>query len=171
MRRALAVLVALPLLWLGGRALVRAFASDETRIRWMLASMEEGYNTGDVGDAVAPLHRDWSHEGTELDRDLIRAGLARELFQDRDPRTKKLRRRVELDPGSVEVAVGEDGADVALVARFARLDPRPDAGAEDEAAWGVVWTARIEAELVRTDDGWRILRSRHADVEGTQLSR
>jgi hypothetical protein len=162
MRNLLLLTLVVLLLWIGGRWLVYALASDETRIRWMLGTMEEGYNSGDVGDAVGPLARDWSHEGHSLDRELVKGGLIRESLQDRDPETKELMRRVELDGETLVVTVDGDAATLEVEASFAR---------QREGAWETTWRALVSGELRRGEDGWEIHRTRHRDLEGTQLSR
>ena len=58
MKRILLIALGLLLLVLGARALFRALSSDETKLRWRLEAMEEGYNEGDVGDAIGPIARD-----------------------------------------------------------------------------------------------------------------
>ena len=162
MLRALLAVLGLVALWFLGRALVYALVSDETRIRWHVESMAEGYNEGDVGDAIGPIHRDWKHEGTELSRDLLHGGLVREFFQDRDRETRKLLRRVAIDGESIEVRVTDDRAEVELEAAFERME---------DGAWVPRWRARIHGELERGDDGWSFRRTRHENLEGTQLSR
>ena len=163
MRRLLLVLAAALTLWFLGRALVHALASDETKIRWRVEAMEEGYNTGDVGDVIAPLHADWTHEQhAGLDREMVRAVLAREALQERNPNTRRLARRVDLDEDTLAITVDGDAATLEVVASFSRW--------VDEA-WKPDWTARFHADFVRTDDGWKTNRSRHADISGTQLSR
>lgn len=163
MKRLLLVLIAIPVLWLAGRALVHALASDETQILWHVEAVREGYNSGDIGDVMVRIHRDWRHERPGVDREMLKGGLLQEFFQDRHPSTKELLRRVDVDQDSIEVRVEGDEAQLGLEAWFSRR------GREDE--WNEVWRARIEADLVRTEDGWRIQRSRHEDLSGSRLSR
>lgn len=163
MARVLLVLLGLVVLGFGGRALIRTLASDETLIRWEIEAMERGYNSGDVGDAIAPLTKDWVHEGYELNRDLLHAGLVGEFFQDRHPVTKELLRRAELVEDSLEVELtGADAARANAEVVFSRLE---------QEAWGEAWRARIESDWERREDGWRLVHSRHSDLRGTQLSR
>lgn len=162
MARFLLALAAVPLLWFGGRALVRLLASDETLIRWAIEDMEEGYNEGDVGDAIGPVHERWAHEGYEFDRELLRAVLVGEFLQDRDPETKKLLRRVRLVEDSLVVEAEGDGARARVEAVFSR---------REQGEWRDVWHAHVESDWRRTEDGWRLTSSRHEDRAGTQLSR
>jgi len=162
MKRALAVLLATVIVVLGTRAIVRSLASDETKIRWTLEALVEGYNEGDVGDTVRPIAGDWRHEGYGFDRDDVRGKLIAEFFQDRDPKTKQLTRRVALDDDTIEIEVAGELATLTFDAGFERVK---------DDLWTEVWRARIEADLERGDSGWLIHRTRHTDLLNTPLSR
>ncbi len=162
MKRLLLLLISLPILWFLGRAAVYAFVSDETRLRWHVEEMVDGYNSGSVGDVVRLLQKDWRHEGIGMDREMLHGGLIREFFEDRHPTTKQLLRRVDLED-EVQVQVSGDEALVLMDATFLRQ------GKEEQ--WREVWTTSIEAEFVRTDRGWRVQRTRHEDHSGTYRSR
>ena len=144
-----------------GRALYRALASDETKIRWMVQDMVEGYDEGDVGDCIGPFAADWRHEGHEITRELLRGALIQTVLE-RDPATKERVSRVDLDEDALVVTVDGASAHVAGEARFSRLR---------RGAWEPVWTMRAEAELEKREEGWKIVRSRHQDVKGTELGR
>ena len=58
MKRVLLVLSAGLLLFIGGRALVRALASDETHIRWLVEDMAEGFDHTRTGAILGGLERD-----------------------------------------------------------------------------------------------------------------
>ena len=162
MKRVLTIVLGVVIVVLGGRAIVRGLASDETKIRWRLETMTEGYNTGDVGDAVFPLAKDWKHEGFPLDRETMRGVLIRESFQNRDHETHKLMRRVELDDDSLVIEVDGDKATFEVEASFQQAEG-------DE--WVEGWRARIHAELRKGENGWFIHATRHTDLVGTPLSR
>ena len=144
-----------------GRALYRALASDETKIRWMVRDMVEGYDEGDVGDCIGPFAEDWRHEGHEITRELLRGALLQTALE-RDPATKQQLSSVDLDEDSLVVEVDGASARVACEARFSRLR---------RGAWEPAWTLRAEAELEKREEGWKIVRSRHQDVRGTELGR
>jgi len=163
MKRVLLILVALPVLWFASRALMHALASDETLIRWQMEAMREGYNEGKMSYVVRPIHEDWRHEGQSVDRDLLKRGLLQEFFQDRHPKTKQLMRRLDFDENALDLRVEGDTAQLALEVRFSRLQ-----GGEE---WREVWRARIEADLTKTKEGWRLLRTRHEDLEGSSRLR
>jgi hypothetical protein len=153
-------LVALAALYLGCRWLVRALASDETRIRWLVERMEQGYDEGDPGDCVGPLAADWRHEGYELNRELLFGGLLQIAMQERERETRELLTRVELS--GLRISVSGDTAELECEAAFSR---------RRRGEWQETWRMRAWAELVDGDDGWEIVRSRHQDLRGTELGR
>ncbi len=162
MKRILLALAATGVLLVAARSLYRALAPDETKIRWMVERMVAGYNTDDVGDCIGPLAEDWRHEEYHLDRDELRAGLLHASLQDRNTKTKKLDRRVELDSESLFVEVSGSSADLRCEASFSRR--------RDET-WKETWRVAVEADLEKRGRDWKIVRSRHRDLRGTQLSR
>ena len=162
MKRALLVVFALVFLFFLGRWIVIALASDETKIRWLVENMEDGYNEADAGDCIGPLAEDWTHEGYEVERELIRGAILQDYLQDRDRETKKLRRRVDVDHDTLVVEVDGDTARFTVEVTFERLR---------EGEWEETWRMRAQAELQAGEDGWKIHRTRHEDLRGTQLSR
>ena len=97
-----------------------------------------------MGDAVGPLAREWRHEGHSLDRELVKGGLVRESLQDRDPETKELLRRVDLDEETLVVSVEGDRASLEVEASFSRLR---------EGAWETTWRALVFGELAELFEG------------------
>ena len=169
MKRVLTVLGTVLLIYFGGRALYRAMASDEQKIRWAVEGMFEGYNTAQPRLCVGPLAEDWRHDSWPgLDRELLRGGLFRVSMQDRDRQTKELTTRVELVPESLFISVEGDTASFELEA-FTSHHARPEPGADRE--WEERWRFHVWAQLEKGEDGWKIVTSRHEDLAGTQLSR
>ena len=162
LKQVLTVIAGSLVLYFVGRWVVLALASDETRIRWMIENMEEAYNEGKAGRCVAPLAKNWTHDSYDgVNRDLVFAVLAREVL---GPEAKQRgERRVVVDPEGLLIEVlDEERASLTAEVDFSRL-------LEEE--WQSRWRARVEADLEKGEDGWRIVRSRHTDLEGTQLSR
>ena len=162
MKRVIGIVGGLAFAFFLGRWLFIALASDETRIRWLVERMEQGYNRADVGDCVGPLADDWSHEGYAVDRDLIANAIRADYLRDRDRETKELRRRVDVDEETLDILVDGEKALLSVEVSFERLD---------RGEWAETWALRAAAELRATEDGWRIHRTRHEDLRGTQLSR
>lgn len=148
-------------LYLGVRWVVHALTPDEQRIRNLLVEMEQAYNEGDAGDCVAPLARDWHHEGYELDRRMV-LGAVFQASRERDRELGIQLSRVDVDEDGAEVAVAGDHATVSVVATFQRWR---------KGEWQDSWHFRAHGELVDGDEGWEFVRTRHEDLQGTQLSR
>jgi hypothetical protein len=153
--------LALAALWLGSGLVIRFFASDETKIRWLVETMEEAYNAGRPGTCVGPLAKGWRHEGHGVDRETLRGALF-VVSRDRDRDTRELLSRVEVDEEALVIAVDGDRATLQADATFARRRGE---------TWEPTWALAIEAELVDGEDGWEIVRSRHVDRSGTHLGR
>ena len=154
------LLVGLPLLVLGVFGLrwaIHALASDETRIRWMVEAMEEGFNDGSAKGATGGLGRDWRHEGMDgLDAETLRGMLLREFMELR-------RRDGEL---SVRIEVPEDTLAITVDGESATLECEALMERRREGKWTGAWRSRIEGELRKGEEGWEILRTRHEDLEG-----
>jgi hypothetical protein len=160
-KRLALLLVAVALTSFLGRALYRALASDETKIRWMVADMVRGYDEGDVGDCIGAFAESWRHEGSEITRELLRGALIQTALE-RDPATKRQSSRVEIQAESLVVTVAGDKARLECEARFSRLR---------HGEWEPTWDLHAEAELEKGEHGWRIVQSRHRDLRGTELGR
>jgi len=142
-----------------GRMLVRAVASDETKIRWRLEAMAEGFNETSNNACTEGLADDFLDESYGADRALVRQALAYLFFHRKDPVTRGFLYRVELPPESMRIAVDEGGetARLEMIARFFERN-----GAAEEVAW----ETRIDAELVERDGEWLIRRSEHQTLAG-----
>jgi hypothetical protein len=160
-KRVLFALLALVVLFYAVRGLVRFLASDETKIRRLVAGMEEAYNAGRPGSCVGPLAKDWRHESYQLDRELLLGALF-QVARERDRETHELLTRVTVDEDAATVTVQDERATLALEALFER---------RRAGAWRETWRVRVEAELADGEDGWQIVKSRHTDLAGTHLGR
>ncbi len=157
LKRILVVVLVLVVGFLGVRSAIRALASDETKITWLIEDMAEGFNDGRAGTAVGGLAAEWRHEGSRVDRDLLREVLAREVLSARTSRSGELPHRVAIPEELLLITVEED---------FARVECEAIFDERNEEEWKTVWCVRIWAELERGEDGWRIVRSRHEDLVG-----
>ena len=163
MKRILFGLLALLLLWFGVRAIVRALASDETRIRWVIEDMADGFNQTRMNPIMNGLAEDFLEDSWGADKELARAGLAQMFLQSKDSRTKKFPYRVQIPEQDFRVQVHEGGprtAEFDLVAQF-------DESKGEE--WHPRWTAKVHAQLVLAPGGWKIRRARVDDGGGTRL--
>lgn len=144
----------------GARAIVRALASDETKIRWVLEDMADGFNATRMSRVLGGLANDFLDETSGADRELVHAGLARLFFEEKDPETKRFLYRVEIPKQDVSIERDGETANVDLAATFFEVH-----GATEK----LVWKARIHAAFAKTKDGWKIRRSENQTVEGGRL--
>ncbi len=144
----------------GVRAIVRALASDETKIRWVLEDMADGFNSTRMSRVLGGLANDFLDETSGADRELVHAGLARIFFEEKDAETKRFLYRVEIPKEDVSIRVDGETANVDLAATFFEVHG---------AAEKLVWKARIHAAFAKTKDGWKIRRSENQTVEGGRL--
>ena len=157
MKRVLLVLCGALLLWIGGRALVHALASDETRIRWLVEDMAEGFGRTRTGAILEGLEKGFVDETSGVDRETLRGMLAHFFLTEKDPATKRFPWRVEATIESL--VVERPAATCEVLARFFELR-----GEEEEERPG--WTIRVEGRLEDGEDGWRFVRTSHETLEG-----
>lgn len=162
--RRLALLLSLAVvLGFGLRALVRALASDETRIRWRVEEMAEGFDATRMNPILAGLAHDFVDDGSGATKEELRAALAQAFLQRKDPVTKAFPWRVKLREGEprARVAGGEP--------RTAEFDTELAFEESHGAEWTPCWRVRVHAELIDTDDGWKIRRTRVDTLDGRRM--
>ena len=154
MKRTLLTLLGLAVLLFAGWRVRLMLASPETRIRWRVEEMLEAFNEARLSPIMKGVAEGWRDEGERVDRERLADGLRYTFFQEKDPKTKAFRYRVELEEELAIVVDDKDArhATVALLARFdcLRLEE-----------WTPTWRVRIEAELVEHEEhGWQVSRSK-----------
>lgn len=163
MKRVLLALAAALALFFAGRALVRALASDETRIRWVVDDMIEGFNATRMNPILDGLAPDYLDETYGADRALLRAAATSVFFQAKDPATKQFLYRLEWRPRAA-IAVDERGgvksASVPLELQFFRQ--RGDA---EESAW----TIDVDGRMEEREDGWMFVRTETRTTSGDRI--
>ena len=145
--RKLAAVVALALLaFFGGRALYRALASAETKIRWRTEAMVEGFNAMRADPVMDGIAKDFVDRVASVSRDDLRAHLAWMYFNEVEK--GEFLWSAELDPKAMAIEVGEDrrSARATCDVRFFRRR------GEERV---LEWDAHIEGTLARGDDGWQ----------------
>ena len=158
MKRALALAVAAFALWIAGRAVLRALASDETKIRRVLETMTDGFDRTRMDPILGGLARDYVDETSGATRQELREGLAYLFFTAKDEATKAFPYRARVEVGTVDVHAPAAACE-ALV-RFVDLR-----GGKEAPAWEIA----VHLELARGEDGWRISRSKHETRSGRML--
>lgn len=164
MRRVLLSIGALVILWFGGRALVRLFASDETKIRWTVDAMIDGFNATRMDPVLSGLDREFLDESFGADREMVRSACAYLFFQAKDPETKKFLYRAEWKTSSIDIVAGSGNEPARASADLDVSFFRRKAEAEEP-----VWRVLVLAKFVERDGEWRIERSETRTVEGERL--
>lgn len=158
MRKIALILAGLALTFLAGRAVICGMASEETKIRWLVQEEVEAFNATSISGCMEVFASEYQETTTGL----YRADLQRVLlyvfqkFRDRDSREFLY-----------QLVAPDELVDVVL---------RDEAETEAEADFKVVlsergvpvWSIRVQAELFRGEDGWRIVSSQHSTVEGAR---
>ena len=152
------------LVLLVGRWLVHAIASEETRIRWKLEAMADGFNHTDTNQVLAGLAPDYFDQTYGADRPTVRQALAYVFLQRKDPVTKGFLYEVELPEDAIEIElVGEheESARVTLLARFSEKKGEQRT---------VVWETRVQAVMIEREGEWMVATSEQ-DTESGKLLR
>lgn len=158
MKRILLALLVLVASFIAFQQVRGCVVSEETKIRWRIEAMQEGFNEAKVAPCLRGVAEGWRDSQGRVDRALLADALRYAFLQERDPKTKSFRYRVdfeeelfiELDPED------EDRALAVLVLRFDRID-----GEE----WSVTWRVRVQATMARSEDrGWQIARTERETI-------
>jgi len=158
MKRIVLLLALAAGLFLAGRAIVRALASDETKIRRVVERMADGFDRTRMDPILDGLTRDFEDETSGASRQEMREALAYLFFEAVDEHTKHFAYRADVHIG--RIAVEGTSAECELDARF--FDLR---GGGESPAWEIA----VTATFARGEDGWRIRRTKHATKTGHQL--
>jgi hypothetical protein len=147
-KRALLALAVLALAWWGVRALVHALASPETKIRWAVEDMVEGFNETHLQTVLDGIARGFVDRTSALTRDDLRSTLAWMFLNETDDQGGFLW-SATFDPESLAVLLAEDeqSAQASCSVQFFRRR----GAAEPE----LVWDARVAGTLASGDDGWQ----------------
>ena len=160
-RALIGIALALALLAIG-KVLWVVFASDETRIRWVLESMEEGFNAPDVGDMLAGLSEGFTvrrkNSSRSVSRDKLAMVLRGQVLREVQGLDSGRPRHVVLVDDSIEISTDEKRAQASLELRFFR-----DAAPESLEVGHV----RIRCELSESEEGWTVDRAEYELLSGT----
>jgi hypothetical protein len=153
LRKIAFALIALAVLWTGGRALVHALASDETLIRWKFEDACEGFDHTRMSPILDFIAHDFVDQQTGSRRDDIRAGVASVFFSEKDPVTRKFPLRAQVVPETLSIAV----------------DPTDKKSAQLRCTLRIVDTSggkerlfkefALVGKLKNGDDGWQLVET------------
>jgi hypothetical protein len=169
MKRLLLAVVALLLIGFAGRALLRLLASDETKIRWALEEMRDGFNDTELAPIVDHLHPLFREEQSGADLDMVEQALIAVFFGEIDTTTKSFALRVDSDFDAWTVDVVARDIDSPASARAVGEFAMSRRKGEQET---LLWRARAALELSQDDeDGWQVLRATLDTLEGDRRLR
>ncbi|MFN0006431.1 MAG: hypothetical protein ACKVXR_00880 [Planctomycetota bacterium] len=161
MKRILLVLAGAVILFLVGRAIVRALVSDETKIRWAIEDMREGFDETRMDPILVAFDEKFRDETSGADRADVRQALAYLFLTAKHPQTKAFPYRVEIEIPKIGIEDSDPpAADCDLDARF--FDLR---GGGEEVAWEIT----IHSRWTRGEYGWRIASTRYETKSGRML--
>lgn len=161
MRRIGLALVALGILAVLARVLVRALASDETKIRRAIQDAAEGFGAARMDPILDVLAREFVDETSGFRREDLRAALASAFFSEKDPETKGFPYRLEIAEDALEIRV-EEGEPDRATATFPGVIVDVRGGARREA-----WSFTVEGRLEEREDGWCFVASTHETTGGS----
>jgi hypothetical protein len=138
---------------------VHALASDETKIRWRIESMVDGFNRERAAPVMRGFHPDYRDASSDADRELVHSGIVSVFFRERDPETKRFRLRVEIPRDTLSIEVAEDGSSAMASGVLTIFE-------QEQEGELVMWSTSFEGELQRGEDGFRFVSSRHETDEG-----
>jgi hypothetical protein len=154
-KRILLVLLAGVTVFFLGRAAIRAMASDETRIGWLLAEEAAAFGGASLLNLLPHFAEDY-RDAAGIGQAKLRGAVVWAWHHERDA-DGRFRWRVALPVGSGLVAVDGDVATAEFPLRLLE-------GGGDDAR--VVWELRVRARLQRREGEWWIVGSSHETVAG-----
>ncbi len=160
LRKIAIALIAVAIVWLGGRALVHALVSDETKIRWKLEEACEGFTATRMGPILDFLAPDFVEASSGKPRAEVRAAVASVFFTAKDPQTKKFPYVAIIVPDTLTVEKDPGDDDKARLRCTIRItDTR---GGEERIAYEF----KLDGTLVDGDDGWQLMDARADKLKG-----
>ncbi|MBL8859194.1 MAG: hypothetical protein JNL28_11850 [Planctomycetes bacterium] len=161
LRKIAFALVVGALLWIGVRAIVGAFASDEDRITARLEAACEGFGATRMNPILEFLAPTFVDETSGFRREDVRGAIASAFFGERDPETKAFPYRASVVPDSLVIQVARPAAETAEIAFKIRItDTR--GGAER-----VAWEFGLRGTLTNAESGWQLVRATHDTASGS----
>lgn len=142
-----------------GNELRWLFASDETRIRWRMEEMVEGFNDASLSAASKSIHPEWGvRDNPSVTRGQLKDGLRSVFFSEKQPETRAFALEAEILPDSWTVSVAEGTATSSFELAMYRLTPE---------ARVLEWRVKLDNDL-RDDPelGWSLVKTGYESLEG-----
>lgn len=148
-------LVAIALVYFGARALIRGFASDETKIRTGLEAACKGFSDARMNPILEFLARDFREETTGFDRENLRTVVVGAFMSEKDPVTRGFPYRAAVVPDSLVIDVEKPAATKASIAFKVRITDMRGDGER------TAWEFHVDGTMRKGDDGWQMSRAKH----------
>ncbi|HTF87645.1 MAG TPA: hypothetical protein VK843_04490 [Planctomycetota bacterium] len=146
-RNFLLILVGLTIAWLGIRGIYRALASAETKIRWRIEEMVEGFNARRAQPVLDGLAKDFVDRTSGLTRDEFHSILTWTYFNELDDKGLFLW-SASFDPKELAIELAPDEQSAAVECHLLLYRRRGDEKLLD-------WDAHLGGKLVLGEDGWQ----------------
>lgn len=163
MKRIFLILVSAVALYFVGRAIYRASVSDETRIRWVMEDVSEGFAATRMRPILSALDKSFVDQTYGADRALVQAALAQLFFEHRDAQQGfPYRMEWKSSDLTIEPAEGEGAARATLKLELTFFER---VGEVENRAWAVV----VDAKMAKYDGDWRFVQTDTTTVEGRRI--
>ena len=146
-RTALLVCALATLLMVGGRALIRYLASPQTKIRWRLEEMVDGFNFMRARPVLDGIAMDFVDRSAGIKREEIHSLLAWMFLNELDEHGEFLWSAV-FEPKAAAIELATDK-------RSAKVDCRVQLFRRHGGAPQLNWDARIEGTFSLGEQGWQ----------------
>lgn len=140
-----------------GRAACRAFASDETKIDWLLAEEVAAFNAASMLSVMPNFAADYRDATSGVDGQSLRAAVMW-AWKNRRDAAGRFTWRVDLPTDSSEVLVDGDTATATFVLQL--FEGVGDDGGES------MWQLQVQAELHKRAGRWWLTSSTHQTTSG-----
>lgn len=166
MKRVVLGFVGAMLLFVAGRFVVHALASPETKVRWRIQSMVDGFNRQRASPVLRGFASDYRDESSGADRELVHQGVVSLFFREKDPETKAFRLRAEIPDEELDVVV-EEGGERATARGVLTVYRREGSDGGEAVLWRVSFEGVLDRDDPQRDDRvWRFERSTHETLDG-----
>ena len=170
LKKVFLILIALGLAAWIGYLLLYAFASHETRIRWLLQDMATSFNDGSAGGVARRLAEDFVDEDHNLDRATVHGYLAAFFVRQKLEHGNFPYHAEILDPDVIpelseedRIRIGVDDSDPPKATLGVRVRFSELIGENERKPIGV---AEFHATCVIEDGRWRLVRAGMRVLEG-----
>jgi hypothetical protein len=154
----LLAVAAVTLLLVGGRWAYHALASDETKIRWRIEEMIDGFNDCQGAGVLDGLASDFRDQASGATREDVHGALVQLFFERVDSRTHEFQLSAELVADELSIQVQATQPKRATATMHVLIHERASDGKSQ-----LFWDARIVGRLEKRDEGWQWIETTEAN--------